>query len=59
MFCLAFYGRFLIVKNSKAKPTIITTIIAMTAGTKYVLTIVAGRGVGEAVVVTAAEPTDM
>ena len=41
-----FYGRFRSAKNSKAKPMIIITIMAMTAGTKYALTIEAGAGVG-------------
>jgi hypothetical protein len=49
-FCLrGFYGRFLSAKKSTAKPMIITTIMAMTAGTKYVLTTDAGAGVGVAV----------
>ena len=44
-----FYGRFLSDKTAKrAKPMIITTIMAMTAGTKYVLTTDAGAGVGVA-----------
>ena len=47
----SFYGRFLSDKiASKAKPMIITTIMAMTAGTKYRLATDVGVAVGAAVV---------
>lgn len=42
---MAVYGRFLRAKKSVAKPMIITTIMAMTAGTKYVSTMDAGADV--------------
>jgi hypothetical protein len=46
----SFYGRFLSDKiASKAKPMIITTIMAMTAGTKYRLATDVGVAVGAAV----------
>ena len=48
--CWRFYGRFLSVKiASTAKPMIITTIMAMTEGTKYMSATDVGVGVGVAV----------
>jgi hypothetical protein len=44
-FVWCFYGRFLSAKKRTANPIITTTIIAMTAGTKYVSTTDAGAGV--------------
>jgi hypothetical protein len=51
VFGLRFYGRFLSAKTASiAKPTIIMTIMAMTAGTKYMLATDVGVAVGAAVV---------
>ena len=50
VFVRRFYGRFLSAKTaSTAKPTIIMTIMAMTAGTKYKVATDVGVAVGAAV----------